>query len=121
MSSFMLIAALAPEIELVGAVGEPGLIHALPLALAGGDGRSQDPRELILESVDLHLLARLCRDVEDFQMRLRDVHVAGHGVLVSLERRARICERMDHPQVGYFALIAADHARISSNPWTRRS
>ena len=78
----MQIAAAAREIQLVRSVGDPLRLGLLLLAADGGRRRRRDLQRLILEAVGFHLHAALGRDVEDLDLRLRDVGFAGHRVAI---------------------------------------
>src|SRR5262249_49130008 len=69
------------------------------------DARGRDRQCLILEPVGFDYDARLRCEVENLQVGLRDIDFARHGVAIGFERRARLGERIDHPEVGDLALV----------------
>ncbi len=94
-------AALAP---LALAAAEPARVFALPLG--GRRGGNRQPLVLEAAVLDAHLFP--AGDVEDEHLLLRDVLFAGHGVAVGLQRRPRIGERVDDPEVLDLAVVAAN-------------
>ncbi len=88
------------------------------LAFEVRDRRGFHRELLVLKGVDGDLEYLLVGDREDVQLLLRLVLLAGHAVLVGLERGPRVCQGIDDPEVRDLALIGAEHgeARVVLRP-----
>src|SRR5262249_22506200 len=78
------------------------------LSLALGDRRGRNGDRFVLEAAVLRSHLRLRGHVEHEHLLLRDVLFARHRVAVGLERRPRIRQRVDDPQVLHLAFVAPD-------------
>ncbi len=99
------VAALAYEPEMV-VVAHPLASAEFLVAVPGGRGGAQDAALLVLEGDDLHLL-RLPFRVHDVQERLR-ARFTRHLVVVSLQRRTRLGDGVDHPERLHLGHIPAE-------------
>ncbi len=121
----MHVAAEAREVELVRPVVQP-FLRARRRLRSAGPTAAPAPRAchralrlggnadgLILKALRLDLDAVFGLHVEDEDLRLRRVLLAGHGVAVGLERGTRIGERVDDPEVLDLAHVAADERELA--------
>src|SRR4051812_5201848 len=90
----------------------PSAKRACLFALARARGRSGDRQVLVLEAIGLHLRLLLRDDVEHVHLFAVDVLFARHCVAIGLERRARIRQRVDDPQVLDLAFVAAQQREL---------
>src|SRR6185437_1071145 len=111
------IAADAHGVEFGGGAAQPDRRWRLAVgggvALVVGHGIGLDGEALILEGVHLDLGALLAGHVEDPHLVLGHVGFARHGVLVGFERRPRVVQGVDHPQVGDLALVGAHQGEFA--------
>ena len=101
------VAAHAGEIQLVGVGTLPDGLGLVPLPLARRGLVHLDLDALILERRRLRDRPCLGRDLKGLELELGRVRFSRHRVRVCLEGRARVGERVDHPQLRDLALVAA--------------
>src|SRR5690606_26703583 len=116
----VLVAAASPEIQLIRTVGEPAadrdlVVRAAEAATAAAEAAAADGTEVLAEDAHPLILPRAIVEllhlaglhVEDEKLRLRDVLLTRHVVLVGLELRPALTRHVHDPKVADVATVLA--------------